>query len=316
MAVGLLRAVFPTSCGRTSRARTSRQHWRSTRRARAPVRRPLSCAAPRAAGSTSRRAAGVASRRAVASRDRVRDLHRRRAAAGSSRRASRCSAASACTSSSACTRRAPGAPGGVRRPRRAAAWPRSPAAPDRCCSCSAVRVPLIFLVALATAARRGGGHGDHDARRRLDRSRARPCGAAARPAARRRDRRRRAGRHVRGRHRRLPRRALVRHPAARAARSRPTRPSRGSSSASSRPRSPPWPAGLYQDWLAGFNALLLGSRRRARGAGGRPVRVGLKRDAQAKDAGRLFGAHGGALDRLDAALFTLVAGYYVWLALS
>ena len=26
----------------------------------------------------------------------------------------------------------------------------------------------------------------------------------------------------------------------------------------------------------------------------------------------MFGAHGGALDRLDAVLFTVVAGYYVW----
>jgi phosphatidate cytidylyltransferase len=41
----------------------------------------------------------------------------------------------------------------------------------------------------------------------------------------------------------------------------------------------------------------------------------VKRDAQAKDAGSLFGAHGGALDRLDAVLFSLVAGYYVWLAM-
>jgi phosphatidate cytidylyltransferase len=30
-----------------------------------------------------------------------------------------------------------------------------------------------------------------------------------------------------------------------------------------------------------------------------------------KDTGRFFGAHGGVLDRVDAVLFTLVAGYYV-----
>jgi phosphatidate cytidylyltransferase len=41
----------------------------------------------------------------------------------------------------------------------------------------------------------------------------------------------------------------------------------------------------------------------------------VKRDAGTKDAGALFGAHGGALDRLDAAFFSLVTGYYVWLAL-
>jgi phosphatidate cytidylyltransferase len=40
----------------------------------------------------------------------------------------------------------------------------------------------------------------------------------------------------------------------------------------------------------------------------------VKRDAGAKDAGSLFGAHGGALDRLDAALFTCVVGYYIWLS--
>ena len=34
-----------------------------------------------------------------------------------------------------------------------------------------------------------------------------------------------------------------------------------------------------------------------------------------KDTGRLFGAHGGALDRLDAVLFAAVAGFYVWQAL-
>ena len=36
----------------------------------------------------------------------------------------------------------------------------------------------------------------------------------------------------------------------------------------------------------------------------------LKRDLEVKDSGRLFGAHGGALDRLDAVFFTIVVGYY------
>ena len=40
----------------------------------------------------------------------------------------------------------------------------------------------------------------------------------------------------------------------------------------------------------------------------------LKREAAIKDSGRVFGAHGGALDRLDAVLFTAVVGYYIWLA--
>ena len=42
----------------------------------------------------------------------------------------------------------------------------------------------------------------------------------------------------------------------------------------------------------------------------------IKRDMGTKDTGTLFGAHGGALDRVDAALFALVAGYYVWLAVA
>ena len=42
----------------------------------------------------------------------------------------------------------------------------------------------------------------------------------------------------------------------------------------------------------------------------------IKRDMGTKDTGTLFGAHGGALDRVDAALFALVASYYVWLLLA
>jgi phosphatidate cytidylyltransferase len=76
-----------------------------------------------------------------------------------------------------------------------------------------------------------------------------------------------------------------------------------------------WAAGLYQDWLTHGQALLLGVAVGIAAPIGDLFESAIKRDAQAKDAGTLFGAHGGALDRLDAAFFTIVTGYYVWLAL-
>jgi phosphatidate cytidylyltransferase len=76
-----------------------------------------------------------------------------------------------------------------------------------------------------------------------------------------------------------------------------------------------WCAGLYQDWLGGWDALLLGAVVGVVAPIGDLFESKIKRDAGTKDAGTLFGAHGGALDRLDAAFFTLVAGYYVWLVL-
>ena len=75
-------------------------------------------------------------------------------------------------------------------------------------------------------------------------------------------------------------------------------------------------AGLYQTWLTQGDALLLGVAIAVIGPLGDLFESVVKRDAGAKDAGTLFGAHGGALDRLDAAMFTVVAGYYIWLAVA
>ncbi|MGI8715046.1 MAG: phosphatidate cytidylyltransferase [Solirubrobacteraceae bacterium] len=71
-------------------------------------------------------------------------------------------------------------------------------------------------------------------------------------------------------------------------------------------------AGLYQTWMTQPDSLLLGVAVAVLGPLGDLFESLVKREAGAKDAGTLFGAHGGALDRLDAILFTVVAGYYVW----
>ena len=76
-----------------------------------------------------------------------------------------------------------------------------------------------------------------------------------------------------------------------------------------------WAAGLYQDWLTHGEALILGAAVGVAAPIGDLLESAVKRDAGTKDAGTLFGAHGGALDRLDAAFFTIVTGYYVGLAL-
>jgi phosphatidate cytidylyltransferase len=74
-------------------------------------------------------------------------------------------------------------------------------------------------------------------------------------------------------------------------------------------------AGLYQDWLSLGQSALLGLAVAIAAPIGDLFESQVKRDAGTKDAGRLFGVHGGALDRLDAAFFALVAGYYVWKAM-
>jgi phosphatidate cytidylyltransferase len=76
-----------------------------------------------------------------------------------------------------------------------------------------------------------------------------------------------------------------------------------------------WAAGFWEDWLSGTDALILAAAVALVAPLGDLFESYLKRDAGTKDTGRAFGAHGGALDRLDAVLFTVVVGYYVWRAL-
>nr|MBA3808220.1 phosphatidate cytidylyltransferase [Solirubrobacterales bacterium] len=75
-----------------------------------------------------------------------------------------------------------------------------------------------------------------------------------------------------------------------------------------------WIAGRYQEWLPGSHALVLGLGVALAAPVGDLFESFVKREAQTKDSGGLFGPHGGALDRLDAVLFSCVAGYYVWAA--
>ena len=75
-----------------------------------------------------------------------------------------------------------------------------------------------------------------------------------------------------------------------------------------------WFAGLYQDWLSGVDALIIGAAVAAIAPIGDLFESMLKRDLGTKDTGTLFGPHGGLLDRLDAVFFTIVVGYYLAVA--
>jgi phosphatidate cytidylyltransferase len=76
-----------------------------------------------------------------------------------------------------------------------------------------------------------------------------------------------------------------------------------------------WFAGLYQNWLTGADALIIGAAVAAAAPIGDLFESMLKRDLGTKDTGTLFGPHGGILDRLDAVFFTVVVGYYLAVAL-
>ena len=75
-----------------------------------------------------------------------------------------------------------------------------------------------------------------------------------------------------------------------------------------------WFAGTYQDWLNGVDALIIGASVAVAAPVGDLFESLIKRDNAVKDTGRVFGAHGGVLDRLDAVFFTVVTAYYVSLA--
>ena len=77
-----------------------------------------------------------------------------------------------------------------------------------------------------------------------------------------------------------------------------------------------WCAGLYQDWLSGTDALLIGFLVAITAPVGDLFESAVKRDLHVKDAGRFFGAHGGVMDRLDAVFFTVVVCFYASVALG
>jgi phosphatidate cytidylyltransferase len=77
-----------------------------------------------------------------------------------------------------------------------------------------------------------------------------------------------------------------------------------------------WFAGLYQDWLSGPDALLIGAMVAIAAPVGDLFESLIKRDLEVKDTGKLFGPHGGVLDRLDAAMFSIPVAYYAAIGLG
>ncbi len=72
-----------------------------------------------------------------------------------------------------------------------------------------------------------------------------------------------------------------------------------------------WFVGYYQDWITGWDSVILGLSVAVAAPLGDLFESLVKRDADIKDSGSFFGAHGGVLDRIDALLFTFVVIFYV-----
>jgi phosphatidate cytidylyltransferase len=72
--------------------------------------------------------------------------------------------------------------------------------------------------------------------------------------------------------------------------------------------------GYQHEWFHGTDRLVIGLSVALVAPIGDLFESLIKRDLGVKDTGRVFGAHGGALDRLDAVLFSIVAAYYVSVA--
>jgi len=72
--------------------------------------------------------------------------------------------------------------------------------------------------------------------------------------------------------------------------------------------------GYHHEWFNGTDRLLIGLAVACAAPLGDLFESMLKRDLGVKDTGRVFGSHGGVLDRLDGALFAIPAAFYMALA--